>query len=73
MLRLGDRVIQIPLDWPSRQGTVISLDVPGHQVCVAWTDGRKSWIHEADFVREGIWLVAPDVKITLEPPAVAPV
>lgn len=72
MLQLGDRVIQIPLDWPSRQGSVISLDKPGSQVCVAWDDGRKSWIHEADFVRENLWLVDPNVKITSEP-TVAPV
>lgn len=59
-MKVGDRVIQIPLDWPAREGTVISVDA--RQICVAWDDGRKSWHHEVDFVKDGIWLVKPEAK-----------
>lgn len=64
-MKVGDRIIQIPLDWPrAREGTVASIDGP--QIFVAWDDGRKSWIHQADFVREGIWLVHPKAAETPE-------
>ena len=59
MIELGDRVIQIPLDWPSRQGTVVALDKPSREARILWDDGRSEWIHEADFVNENIWLVKP--------------
>lgn len=57
MMKIGDHVIQIPLDWPAREGTVTIAEE--RCIYVAWDDGRKSWHHEADFVRDGIWLVEP--------------
>lgn len=61
MLRLNDRVIQIPRDgWPSREGMIVSVDESGGQVFIAWKDGRKEWVHEADFRNDDIWLLEPN-------------
>ena len=53
----GDRVVQIPLDWPSRQGTVEKVE--DQSILIAWDDGRIGWIHEADFIPDRIWLIHP--------------
>jgi hypothetical protein len=57
-MNTGDRVVQIPLEWPMRYGTVIeSIDAAAH---IAWDDGRREWIHEDDLESRGIWLVSPE-------------
>lgn len=67
MFEVGDRVIQIPLDWPSRQGTVATVSQTTGEISIQWDDGRKDWVHVNDLGREHIWLVKPPE------PAVAPI
>ena len=59
MFVIGDRVIQIPIEWPSRKGTVASCDADHERVLIAWDDGRSDWIAEADYRVENLWLISP--------------
>ena len=58
------RVVQIPLEWPMRYGTVlaVSADNPPTGTFIEWDDGRQEWIRDDDFVPLRIWLVSDEKK-----------
>jgi hypothetical protein len=56
-VKVGDLVVQIPIEWPTREGRVV--DVRDNSVQVKWDDERVSWYHEDDLTLENIWLVKP--------------
>lgn len=58
----GDRIIQIPLEWPLRYGTVadVNADDPPTAFRISWDDGREEWIREEDFVARRIWFIRDD-------------
>lgn len=55
----GNRIVQIPLEWPMRYGTVLSVsaDNPPTATLIGWDDGRQEWIRDEDFVPLRIWLI----------------
>lgn len=60
----GSRVVQIPLEWPMRYGSVlaVSADNPPTALCIAWDDGRQEWVRDEDLVSLSIWLVSDEEK-----------
>ncbi len=58
----GARVIQIPLEWPAREGTVVEVDsdVPPAAVLIEWDDGRRDWIEDADVRALRIWVISDE-------------
>jgi hypothetical protein len=56
----GSRIIQIPLEWPSRYGKVLSVsdDDPPTAFLIGWDDGRQAWIRDEEFVSLRIWLIS---------------
>ena len=60
--RRGDRVIQIPVDWPARYGTVLEVkaDTPPAEVLIGWDDGRQDWIENEDLHPLRIWFIRDD-------------
>lgn len=58
----GARVVQIPLEWPAREGTVLKVKsgIPGGAVLIGWDDGRLDWIGSADLGPLRISLVSDD-------------
>ena len=58
----GSRVIQIPLEWRSRSGTVadVNADDPPTAFRISWDDGRQEWIRLEEFVPQRIWLISDD-------------
>jgi hypothetical protein len=60
----GNRVIQIPLEWPMRYGSVlaVSADNPPTALCIAWDDGRQEWVRDEDLVPLRIWLLSDEEK-----------
>jgi hypothetical protein len=63
---LGSRVIQIPLEWRSRCGTVLSVspDDPPTAFFIGWDDGRQEWIREEELVPQRIWLIRDEGVIS---------
>ena len=55
----GNRIVQIPLEWPMRYGTVLSVsaDDPPTAFHIGWDDGRQGWIRDEKFVPLRIWLI----------------
>jgi hypothetical protein len=51
----GDRVFQIPLEWPARCGAV--LDMNSDAVLIGWDDGRREWIEDEDIRPLRIWFI----------------
>jgi hypothetical protein len=60
----GNRVVQIPLEWPMRYGSVlaVSAENPPTALCIAWDDGRREWVRDEDLVPLRIWLVSDEEK-----------
>ena len=60
--RPGGRVIQIPVEWPARYGTVLEVKagVPPAEVLIGWDDGRRDWIEDEDLVPLRIWFIDED-------------
>jgi hypothetical protein len=56
----GSRVVQIPLVWPARYGTVLEVKagVPPAEVLIGWDDGRQDWIEDEELRASRIWLIA---------------
>ena len=55
----GSRIVQIPLEWPMRHGTVVGVsdDDPPAAFLIGWDDGRQEWIRDEEFVPLRIWLI----------------
>jgi len=65
--RPGDRVIQIPPEWPGRCGTVLEVrGTPPAEVLIGWDDGRRDWIEDEDLSSLRIWFIDED-GTTAEP------
>ncbi len=60
--RQGSRVIQIPLEWPARDGTVLDVDRDESRaaVLIAWDDGRQEWIDIEEIRPLRIWFVSDE-------------
>ena len=59
--RQGSRVIQIPLEWPARDGTVLDVDdVSRTAMLIAWDDGRRDWMEHEEIQPLRIWFVGGD-------------
>jgi hypothetical protein len=57
----GDRVIQIPLEWPARYGTVLEVKAgTPAEVLIGWDDGRRDWIENEDLRMLRIWFIDED-------------
>jgi hypothetical protein len=58
----GDRVIQIPAEWPARYGTLLEVDstVVPSAVLIVWDDGRQDWIEDEDIRPLRIWFISDD-------------
>lgn len=60
--RRGSRVIQIPVEWPAREGTVLELNsaAPATSVLIAWDDGRQDWIDVVNIRSLRIWFISDE-------------
>jgi hypothetical protein len=60
--RKGDRLIQIPLEWPARYGTVLDVnsDVRPTAVLIGWDDGRRDWLEDEDLRPLRIWFISDE-------------
>lgn len=58
----GSRVIQIPVEWPERYGTVLDVNAGTRptSVFVGWDDGRQDWIEDEDIGLLRIWFISED-------------
>jgi hypothetical protein len=58
----GARIVQIPVEWPAREGTVLKVKsrMSGAAVLIGWDDGRLDWIESADLGPLRISLVSED-------------
>jgi hypothetical protein len=58
----GSRVIQIPLEWPAREGTVLELNSaePSTSVLIGWDDGRQDWIKNEDIRPLRVWFISDE-------------
>ncbi len=65
----GTRVVQIPVEWPAREGTVLDVnpDVSAAAVLVGWDDGRQDWIEDKDLRALRIWFIGDEPMREVEP------
>jgi hypothetical protein len=58
----GDRVIQIPVEWPARHGTVLEVKAGTSpaEVLIGWDDGRRDWIENEELRPLRIWFIDED-------------
>jgi len=68
----GCRVVQIPVEWPSRYGTVleVSKDASPTALLIGWDDRRRDWIENKDLRALRVWFInegAPARELTPGP------